>query len=295
MTNFKLRFTNAEFWVRNLLFVCLWLMISGDIFGQVLTNLPEIIERGSVEQKREALLQIRNRESAEASRIAVPALKDSSEIVRATAAFSVVYLPANEAFQVLSPLLADKKPLVRRETAYALGKVGAADAVGLLVRLSRKDKVPEVRNAAILALGTIGDVAAVAELTKILQRKISPKDDFQRRSAARSIGQIAQITQTGKRKVITPENFLPEKFKIRHTPKYPNLSEKFPIFQTAAKTLIAVLQNAEESADTRREAAFALGAIGGESATAILRANVNAEDYYLAEICREALLKLKRD
>ncbi len=249
-----------------------------------------MLERGNDEQKRDALLQIRNLQTAEASRIAVPALKDSSEIVRATAVFSVISLPQNEASQTLLPLLADKKTLVRRETAYALGKIGDANSVNPLLQLFQKDKIPEVKNAAIVALGEIGDVSAVADLIKILQKKPLSKEDFLRRSAARSIGQIAQIIQTGKRKVTTPENS-----QNIETPKYKNLSVELPVFQTAAKVLIQILQNKNEADDTKRETAFALGAIGDETATAVLQASLNAEDYYLTAICREALLKLKRN
>ena len=203
-------------------------------------------------------------------------------------------MPKSEAFAVLSLLLSDKDSLVRRETAYALGKIGAASAVNALLQIIQKDKILEVRNAAIVALGEIGDVSAVPELTKILQRKLISKEDFTRRSAARSIGQIAQIIQTGKVSVVTPENFLPEKFKIIETPKRPNLTAQFPLFQTATAELIRVLQNPKEADDVKREAAFALGAIGNEAATAILQANTNAEDYYLAEICRESLLKITK-
>ena len=294
ITNFRLRITNLRLRVCSSFFLFALFLLSGNVFGQNLENFTEIINRGSVEQKRDALLQIRNLQTAEASGIAARALKDSSEVVRATAAFSVIFLPKDEVLQLLTPLLADKKPLVRRETAYALGVVGDSNAVNSLLQTFQKDKVLEVRNAAIVALGEIGDVAAVADLTKILQRKPLTKDDFTRRSAARSIGQIAQIMQIGKVTVLTPENFLPEKFKRIETPKYENLSARFPAFQTAAASLIRVLQNPKEADDVRREAAFALGAIGDESAIAVLRSNLNAEDYYLAEICRESLLKLKR-
>jgi HEAT repeat protein len=293
ITNFKLRITNPRLWVRNSFFLFALCLLPGNISGRNSENLAEIINRGSVEQKRDALLQIRNLQTAEASRIAVPALKDSSEIVRATAALSVIFLPKNEAFTVLSPLLQDKDALVRRETAYALGKVGDSNAVNQLLQIFQKDKILEVRNAAIVALGEIGDVSVIPELTSILQRKLSSKEDFRRRSAARSIGQIAQIIQTNETKVLTPENFLPEKFKRIETPKYENLSARFPVFQTAAASLIRVLQNPKEADDVRREAAFALGTIGDEAATAILQANLTAEDYYLAEICRESLLKIK--
>ncbi|MDM7922537.1 MAG: hypothetical protein QUS14_09590, partial [Pyrinomonadaceae bacterium] len=51
-----------------------------------LAELEQSIRSGDVEAKREALFQIRNLRSAEASRLAIPALKDANEIVRATAA-----------------------------------------------------------------------------------------------------------------------------------------------------------------------------------------------------------------
>jgi HEAT repeat protein len=293
-TNFKLRITSPRIWICNSFFLFALCLLPGNIFAHNLENFAEIINRGSVEQKRDVLLQIRNLRSAEASRFAVPALKDSSEIVRATAAFSVIFLPKSEAFAFLSPLLQDKSALVRRETAYALGAVGDANALNQLLQIFRKDKVLEVRNAAIVALGEIGDASAVSELTSILQRKLSPKEDFTRRSAARSIGQIAQIIQTGKVTVMTPENLLTEKFKRVETPKYSNLSDAFPVFQSAGTVLIQVLQNPKEADDVKREAAFALGAIGDESAFAVLESNTNAEDYYLAEICRESLLKLRK-
>ncbi|MDQ2747089.1 MAG: HEAT repeat domain-containing protein [Acidobacteriota bacterium] len=247
----------------------------------------------SVERKRDALLELRNFRTAEASRLAVPALKDSAEIVRATAAFSVIYLPQDEAVQNLLPLLADKKPLVRRETAYALGAVGDANAVDFLLQTIKKDKVPEVVNAAVVALGQIGDVSAVAELTAILQKKPSKKDIFLRRSAARSVGQIAQIIQTGKVVVLTPETFASPKYPVIVTPKFLDFSERFKVFQPAVKSLMQILQNPYEADDTKREAAFALGAVGDQSAKPILQFNLDAEYYYLAEICRESLLKLQ--
>ena len=290
MTNFKSRITNAGFWVRGSLFLFLMLIISGNVCGQKLETLAEIIVRGTVEQKRDALLQIRNLETAEASRIAVPALRNSSEIVRATAVFTVVFLLPDEALQNLVPLLADKKPLVRREAAYALGKVGDSGAVKSLLQKLQTDKIPEVENAAIVALGEIGDIAAVADLTEILRHRPNGKEDFRRRSAARSIGQIARNIQTGGTKVLTPENFSPDQDKGIQPPKYENLTVRLPIFQPATAILIRILQNDNEADDVKREAAFALGAIGDEAAAAILTVNLNAEDYYLAEICRESLL-----
>jgi len=266
---------------------------TASVFSQTeLEFLAEKINRGNTEQKRDALTQIRNLENAEASRIAAAALRDESEIVRATAAAAVVFLPKDEAARNLIPLLKDKKPLVRRETAYALGQVGSPTAVNPLLQVIQKDKVSEVRHAAIVALGAIGDVSAVGELVKFLQKKPQAKEEFARRSAARSVGQIAQILQTGKIEVLTPENFLPERYKSIAPPKYPNLAEAFPAFRSAINALIQNAQNPREFQDVKREAAFALGAIGDAAAIPALQSNLDDEDYYLAEICRESLRKI---
>lgn len=262
------------------------------VFAQDLEQLLTQIQFGTIEVKRETLFQIRNYQRAETSRVAVPALKDSNENIRATAAFSVIYLPKEEAFAALLPNLADKSEMVRRETAYALGKVQNPKAVEPLIQLFQKDKILEVRNAAIVGLGEIGDASAVEALSKIFAQKPNDDNEFTRRSAARSLGQIAQIIQINNSYTVTPENFLPEKYKAFTLEKYENLAEKIPQFRNAVKVLIKVLQNKNESDDTKRETAFALGAIGDSSATQILRQNLNSKDVYLAEICEEALTKL---
>ena len=309
ITNYELRITSLKLLFHCLTLLCVLCAFAGNFFAQnnVFTQkeidflplkiaLQKKIQSGNVEEKREALKQIRNLETAEASSLAVPALRDSSEIVRATAAFSVIFLPLDEAFKVLSPLLSDKKEIVRRETAYALGKVRNPLAVNPLLQVFQKDKNAEVRNAAIVALGEIGDVSAIDALTRILQKK--PKnddeaDDFLRRSAARSVGQIAQIIQTGKVKVLTPRNFLPEESKEIEKPNFPKLAEQFFVFRQAILVLIQTLQSPNETDDTKREAAFALGAISDAAAIVVLQANLNNQDYYLAEICKEALLKIE--
>ncbi|MEO6589781.1 MAG: HEAT repeat domain-containing protein [Pyrinomonadaceae bacterium] len=251
------------------------------------------IQTGNTEQKREALFQIRNLEMAAASRIAIPALYDSDEIIRATAAFSVIFLPKTEAAKNLLPNLKDKSELVRRETAYALGKVGDSSAITSLIQTANRDKFFEVRTASVVALGEIGDVSAVSELIKILQKKPKEEEEFLRRASARSIGQIAQIIQTDDETVLTPENFLPDKYKDLKQPKYLNLENQFPVFTQAANILKTVLQNKKESDDTRREAAFSLGAIGDETAVSILQTKLNDKDYYLAEISEESLHKIE--
>lgn len=254
----------------------------------VVARLRQQIASESVEAKRTALFNIRNYASADASRLAIPALSDQNEIIRATAATSVTFLPKDEAARALIPLLADKAEFVRRETAFALGQVGDSSASSPLVKLMQRDKVLEVRTAAATALGKIGDASAVDALLGVLKTKPREDDEFLRRSAARSIGQIAQMMQTGKTSVLTPQNFLPEKFKDLET------GTVRPSVTPAGAVLIRILENNSESEDTRREAAYALGAIGDASARPVLQRYSTSEDTYLAEICREALLKIDR-
>jgi len=305
ITNYELRITSLKHLFQCSVFLCALFVFAGNLLGQDFNVtqaqidwiaekdfLERTIKTGSAEQKRDALFRIRNLENIQASRIAVPALTDKSEIVRATAAFSVIFLPPDEALTALLPLLKDKKELVRREAAYALGKTGNPNAVNSLLQTFQKDKILDVKNAAVVALGEIGDASAIAEIVKILQRKPNTKEDFLRRSAARSIGQIAQIIQTGNRVVQTPQDFLPEKYGLLPRRKYPNLIEIFPVFQTANDALINTLRNQAETDDVKRETAFALGAIGAPSAIPVLQSNLDAEDYYLAKISAEALRKI---
>lgn len=265
---------------------------SDEIAADTAIRLSEQIASRSVESKRSALFEIRNLRSASASRLALPALLDKDPMVRSTAAASVVFLPKTEASRALLPLLSDRQEFVRREAAYALGDVQDFAATASLVRLMQSDKVLEVRTAAAVALGKIGDMSAIGSLLDILRRRPKPADEFLRRSAARSVGQIAQINVTGNPSVLTPQNFLPDKFK-----DLGSSDATGPVPSTlvsAVDVLTAVLQNKNESDDTRREAAFALGAIGDTGSVPILQTYVSSPDPYLAETSREALLKIER-
>jgi HEAT repeat protein len=293
ITNYGLRTTNFRACFRVLVFLCGLCGLAGNISAQTIESLAEQIRSGSTEQKRSALFEIRNRQTPEASRAAIPALTDSDEIVRATAAFSVIYLPKDEAFNALSPNLQDKAEIVRRETALALGKIQNPNSVNALISAFQKEKKSvEVKNACLQGLGETGDASAIEFLTQTLQQKPKADDDFLRRSTALSIGQIAQIIQIKKSYTVSPESFLPEKFKLFALEKYQNLSASTPQFQKAVPVLIEVLQNTKESGDARREAAFALGAIGDVSALSVLQSNSASKDYYLAEICKESIKKL---
>ena len=253
-------------------------------------RLRRMIESGSVEEKRTALFDIRNLRSPEASSIAVPALRDSDEMVRATAASSVIFMTKADAAGALVPLLADRAEFVRREAAHALGEVGDRSATGALVRLMEKEKVLEVRTSAASSLGKIGDPAAIEGLLKILRSKPVEDEEFLRRNAARSIGQIGQITLTGERSVLTPENFLPDRFKELGPAGAGNPNG----YAAATDVLMRVLGNNSEADDTRREAAFALGWMGDARAVAPLQKSLSSTDPYLVEIAREALMRIER-
>lgn len=251
------------------------------------------LNSGNVEQKRDALHKIRSINNLETARLAVTVLRDNSEIVRATAPFSILALPADESANLLLPQLRDKSVLVRRETAYALGKAGSALAVKSLIELMKGDKILEVRTASAVALGEIGDISAIRSLITILNRKPSEKEEFLRRAAARSVGQIAQIIQKSDAVVLTPETILSEKFKDLQRPRYLYFAAQFPIYNEAAFVLLNTLQNEKESEDTKRETAYALGEIGDARAVPLLQSIQNTDDYYLAKIATEAVRKLE--
>jgi HEAT repeat protein len=297
VTNIK-REVGGRAVMRGLLLLVLLLTMAGlaaaqfpaELTPENAVRLRRMIENGSVEEKRAALLDIRNLQSAAASAIALPGLGDKDVLVRSTAASSVVYLPKPDAARALIPLLSDRDEFVRREAAHALGEVGDPAASSGLIRLMEKDKVFEVRTSAALALGKIGDPAAVGSLAAILRKRPVEDEEFLRRNAARSIGQIGQISLTGDRTVVTPENFLPEKFKELGPAGVQNV-----IGTEATEVLITVLRNSSESDDTRREAAFALGWVGDATrAVPALQASMSSTDPYLVEIAREALLRIER-
>lgn len=256
-------------------------------------RLTQILAAGNSEQKRDALFEIRNRRSADASALAVPALKDTHAIVRATAASSVVFLPESEAAAVLLPLLNDREPFVRKEAAFALGTVGSWTATDRLAQLLRLDKDREVRTAAAIALGMIGDIDSLGPLSDVLKKKPNDEDEMLRRAAARSLGQIAELIRSGRTQVTTPQSILSEKFKDTGDPLALKANRINADGRSAVELLIKVLTDSREADDTRREAAFALGAFGRTEAVPALERSIAAADPYLAETAREALLKIR--
>jgi HEAT repeat protein len=225
------------------------------------------LSSAEIEDRREALARLAAMHHPAASRVALSALRDPSPIVRATAAASVLALPAEESAASLMPLLADKDEFVRQHAAYALGQARSRTAVAPLVdRLA--DKKDSVRGAAAVALGQIADAAAVVPLCEVLnpQSGLAPakkgqkgkreKNPFVLRAAAHSLGEIRD--------------------------------------RAGSPALIAVLQDDKAEDDVRREAAFALGVIGDSSAIPALREASSARDPHLSQAAHEAIRKISR-
>lgn len=273
------------------LFLSTALVCAGQTSAQ-LESAESILRSGSVEEKREALYQLRVIGTAEAARPAVYALGDLSPTVRAEAASTCAYLSPDTAAASLVPLLDDKQTFVRKETALALGRSRAKGAVQGLLRVFEKDRKQEVRAAAATALGLIGDPAAVPALTRSFSKNRGSSKAFLRREAAGAIGRIAQSVRTGIVTDSIPESFLPSKFKTSLAIGAGDLTESDPVFRQAAKSLSALLSNPKEGGEVRRNAAFALGAIGYEAARIELSSCAVSDDTILSETCKEAVSKL---
>lgn len=217
-----------------------------------------------VEERRDAVMRLGAMRHPEASRVAVPALSDTSAIVRATAAAAILWLPSGDAVAALIPNLKDKEEFVRQESAYALGRTRNRAGVIPLISLLETDKKPSVRSAAAVALGLIGDETAVDHLVQVLsaqaasgagKKSTSKNSSFLLRAVARSLGQIGS--------------------------------------RRAVPALLTTVENEMLPEDVRREAANALGSIGDPAATATLRGALGTPDPYLSRAAYEALRKIE--
>lgn len=224
------------------------------------------LSSSEVEERRDALMRLSALRHPEASRAAVPALRDGSAIVRVTAAAALQWLPSEEGAGVLIPLLTDKDEFVRQEAAYALGRTKSQSAVAPLIERLAQDKKDGVRGAAAVALGQIGDETAVVSLAQRLSpsssapsgktKSIIEKNVFVQRAAVVSLGQIGS--------------------------------------RAALPALMAVLEDENTTDDVRREAARSLGLIGDPAAEPALRKVLMTRDAYLSSAAHEALRRIAR-
>ncbi len=269
-------------------------LFSARINAQSVEKLDELsarLESGTSEEKRDALQALARFRTESASRIAVAGLTDPEEIVQVTALKAIISLPKAEASGLLIPFLSSKSTFLRKEAVYSLGEIGEPTSAAELTGLVLRDRDVSVRSAAAIALGMIGDTDAIVTLSTLLTKKPKSAEAFLRRSAARSIGQIIERKTDGAISVATPESFLPAAYKSSQTAKADDSYDP-KSFEFLVPILEKILYNKKETSDTKREAAFALGFAGGETAMKILDSFVSGSDPYLAEICREALLRL---
>ncbi|HEX8142522.1 MAG TPA: HEAT repeat domain-containing protein [Pyrinomonadaceae bacterium] len=242
--------------------------------SNALTPLQQEIERErrrlsstDKEERRDALMRLGWMKRPESSRVAASALSDPSPMVRATATRAVLSLPSEEAATALLPLLQDRDEFVRQETAYAIGETHSRIAVQPLITLLVNDKQSGVRGAAAVALGQLGDDQAAAPLAETLDRRIAarglfnkirrskaPENEFVRRAAARSLGQIRS--------------------------------------RAAVPALTSALSDEKAGDDVRREAARSLGLIADPAAIPALKSALAARDPYLSRLAYEALLRI---
>ena len=217
------------------------------------------------EERRDAVMRLGTMRLEAASRAALPALKDASPIIRATATKAILSLSSDESASVLIPLLSDKDEFVRRETAYALGLAKNRNATAPLTERLLNDKEDGVRGAAAVALGQIADEAGVVALVGTLAPELSApakskrkreQNEFVLRAAATSLGQIGSRAGTA--------------------------------------ALVSALSNEKFPDDVRREAARSLGLIGDPSAEPALRIAASSSDPYLSEIAHKAIHRLRR-
>lgn len=163
----------------------------------------ERLSSADAEERRDAVMRLGAMARPEGSRAATHALADRAAIVRATAARAVLSLGPEEAATLIIPLLRDRDEFVRREAAYALGLTRSTLGVTALAAAVEADKEASVRGAAAVALGQIGEAAAVPVLIGALSRRLQApgffnrlrrrkveEDEFVRRAAAVSLGQI---------------------------------------------------------------------------------------------------------
>lgn len=219
-----------------------------------------------VEERRDAVMRLGSLRHADASRAALPALTDPSSIVRATAAESILSLPANESVTSLIPLLSDKEAFVRQEAAYALGKTRSRAAVAPLAERLTTDKDDGVRAAAAVALGEIGDEVVVPVLIQVIA------------------GQTAIIEGKSKGKVKRDKN----EFVLRAAAEGLGRIRS----RAAVPALMLLLADDELASDVRREAAHALGLIGDPVAVPALQKASTDNDPYLSRAAIEALRRM---
>lgn len=113
-------------------------------------------------------------------------LTKGSGLKRAQAAADIGKLRDKRAFDALIMALSDQNAGVRNNAAFALGEIGAIEAVPHLISILKKDTEDWVRKSAAKALGILGSHAAIKPLVEAL----NDVSLVVRKNVIRSLGKI---------------------------------------------------------------------------------------------------------
>ncbi|MFN3418472.1 MAG: HEAT repeat domain-containing protein [Pyrinomonadaceae bacterium] len=258
------------------------------ITAQTAGSLSASIDSPDPEARRTAIYRLRLDCQPASIRPAIILADDRLPVVRASAAPLFACLPPSEAEPVLARLLSDKVPFVRKEAAYAFGLAAEPFGSETLIAAFNRESDMEVKSAIIVSLGITGKPDSFSLLVNVLQNPPTDDNRFLRRSAARSIGQIAQRLATGNFDRTTPESFLPDKY-LNLKPVRAGI--RFPVLNNAVPVLERIAMAENEDDDTRREAIFALGIIGSDQSVAAIKRAYSSSDPFLSQIARESLFR----
>ncbi|HCU37582.1 MAG TPA: hypothetical protein DGT21_19765 [Armatimonadetes bacterium] len=178
--------------------------------------------------------------------------------------------------------LSDENSRVVHYAAIALGKIGKPSAIRYLVELLDHPE-KDVRCAVVEGLAHIGTYHAVEHL----ERMLGDEDWVTRLTAVKGLGNV------GGRTCLTPlcQALLDEEWAVRK-----HAAEglgKVGIRKGATEALIAAARDPKPS--VRRSIACALGGLGGEEATAVLKKLASDPDDKVREAAEEALLSLEAE
>jgi diguanylate cyclase (GGDEF)-like protein len=152
-----------------------------DVQREALSRIPFLIEKGLLEEKREALLKR-----------FLSAAGSVNDSLRRSGIIALGTLKDRRALPALEMALADKSAFIRWSAALSLGKIADKRSAACLLK-QLKDKDDVVRSAVSWALGETGEECAVDRLRLALKDRSSRV----RESAASSIIRIALKNRHG--------------------------------------------------------------------------------------------------
>jgi HEAT repeat protein len=110
---------------------------------------------------------------------------DANPSVRAKAAEALGRLGNAKFIPILLQALTDESPLIRHTVIQALGQIGSTESIPALI-IALTDRNPEISAAAAISLGQIRAATAIPDLIQAL----NAPDSIVRSSSAQALGQI---------------------------------------------------------------------------------------------------------